>query len=63
VGERAAVVDELSAPATVTLTMTVGTFVRLSGGRIDAAAAMEQLTIDGDGALGRRLVEHGAYTI
>ncbi len=63
VGARAAVVDELSAPATVTLTMTVGTFVRLSGGRIDAAAAMEHLTIDGDGALGRRLVEHGAYTI
>lgn len=63
VGERATVVEQLTAPATVTLTMPIGTFVRLSGGRIDAATARQQIEIDGDVELGESLIGHGNYTI
>ncbi len=62
VGDRAAVVDELGAPATVTLTMPVGAFVRLGGGRIPLAEAQSQVSIDGDQELGNRLIANGAYT-
>lgn len=63
VGERAAVVDELSGPATVTLTMPVGTFVRLGGGRIPLERARDEVSVEGDQVLGDRLIENGAYTI
>ncbi len=63
VGERAAVVDGLNAPATVTLTMPVGTFVRLGGGRIPRENARAQVSVEGDQVLGGRLIDNGAYTI
>ena len=37
VAERAAVVEELSAAPTLTLTMPAGVFARLAGGRADPA--------------------------
>ncbi|MCU1375066.1 MAG: hypothetical protein JWO68_2352 [Actinomycetia bacterium] len=61
VGERAAVVDALPGPATVTLTMPVGTFTRLGGGRVGAHDVWVEL--DGDTGLGRRILENLAYTI
>ncbi len=63
-GARAAVVDELSGPPTVTLRMPVGVFVRLGGGRADPASLREQVEITGeDGELGERLVANLAFTI
>ena len=67
VGERAAVVDELSALPTVTLTMPAGVFARLGGGRSDVAARREQVSIAApvaDGTeLGERVLANLAYTI
>ena len=63
VAERAAVVDELSGPPTVTLTMPAGVFARLGGGRADPAVLRQQVTIDGDTELGERIVANMAYTI
>jgi uncharacterized protein (TIGR03083 family) len=61
VAGRAALVDSLPGPATTTLRMSVGTFARLGGGRIDPGLATVHL--DGDEALGQRIVENLAYTI
>jgi uncharacterized protein (TIGR03083 family) len=58
---RAALVDSLPGPATATLRMSVGTFARLGGGRIDPGVATVHL--DGDEALGRQIVDNLAYTI
>jgi len=63
VGERAAIVEELSGPPTVTLTMPTGVFARLGGGRADPAALLGQVTIDGDTEVGERIVANMAYTI
>ena len=63
VGERAAVVDELSGPPTVTLTMPAGVFARLGGGRVDPATVRDQITVDGDAALGEQIVSNMAFTI
>lgn len=63
VGERAAVVEELSGPPTATLTMPAGVFARLGGGRADPATLRGQVTIDGDAELGERIVANMAYTI
>ena len=63
VAERAAVVDELSAPPTVTLTMPVGVFARLCGGRGDVARLRPSVALDGDTELGERIVADLAYTI
>jgi uncharacterized protein (TIGR03083 family) len=63
VGERAAVVDELSGPPTLTVTMPVGVFARLGGGRADPATVRDQVTIEGDEELGERLLQNMAYTI
>lgn len=63
VGERAAVVDAPSGPATVTLTMPVDTFRRICGGRIDPAEARADVDVAGDTGLGERLIASGAYTI
>ncbi|MCU1379409.1 MAG: hypothetical protein JWN29_2392 [Acidimicrobiales bacterium] len=61
VGERAAVVDSLPGLATVTITMPVGEFTRLGGGRVHAGDVWVEL--DGDTALGRHILENLAYTI
>jgi uncharacterized protein (TIGR03083 family) len=63
VGDRAAVVDELSGPPTVTLTMPAGVFARLGGGRADPATLRGQVTVDGDAELAERIVASMAYTI
>jgi uncharacterized protein (TIGR03083 family) len=63
VAERAAVVDALSGPPTLTVTMPAGVFARLGGGRADPATLRPQVTIDGDTELGERLVANMAYTI
>jgi uncharacterized protein (TIGR03083 family) len=63
VAERAAVVDELSGPPTLTVTMPAGVFARLAGGRADPQTLRDQVTIDGDVELGERLIANLAYTI
>lgn len=63
VGERAQVVDELSGPATVTLTMPVGVMTRRCAGRIGPAAAWDQIEVTGDHELADRIVANQAYTI
>jgi len=63
VAERAAVVDELSGPPTLTVTMPAGVFARLGGGRVDGPAVRDRITIDGDTELGERIVANLAFTI
>ena len=63
VAERAAIVDELSGPPTVTLTMPIGVFARLGGGRADPTVLIDEVVIDGDADVGERIVANMAYTI
>ncbi len=63
VAERATVVDELSGPPTVTLTMPAGVFARLGGGRGAVEPLAAQVEIDGDAELGQRIVANLGYTI
>jgi uncharacterized protein (TIGR03083 family) len=63
VAERASVVQALSGPPTLTVTMPVGVFARLGGGRADPATLRPQVTLEGDAELGERLVANMAYTI
>ena len=63
VGERAAVVPELAAPATATLTMPIVSFGRIAGGRLDAPEHRTLVEISGDEALGRSVLDHLGYTI
>ncbi len=63
VAERATVVRELDGPATVTLTMPVVSFGRISGGRLDAHEHVERVRVTGDETLGRRILESLSYTI
>lgn len=57
---RAAVVDSLPGPATVTLTMTPLLFTRLAGGR---GAATDDVAIEGDAALGEQVLANMGFTI
>jgi uncharacterized protein (TIGR03083 family) len=64
VDERAAVVDTLDGPATVELEMPAMVFLRLTGGREDAAPHLDvDVTLHGDRELASRLAEHLAFTI
>jgi uncharacterized protein (TIGR03083 family) len=64
VDERAAVVSELSAAPTVTVRMPAMLFLRLTGGREDGGPHVgNDVTVEGDAAVGRQLVEHLAFTI
>jgi uncharacterized protein (TIGR03083 family) len=63
VGERAAVVDELAEPATVTLKMPVIWFTRIAGGRQDAAEHLDRVEVSGDEQLGNKILTNLAYTI
>ncbi len=64
VGERAAMVDHLSDDPTVTLRMPAMLFLRLTGGRQDAAAHIDQdLSVAGDRELAIRLASNLAFTI
>jgi uncharacterized protein (TIGR03083 family) len=60
VEERAAVVDRLPGPATVTLSMPLLTFSRLAGGR---SADTGAVTTSGDTALGARVLANLGYMI
>lgn len=60
---RAAIVSDLGRPATTTLTMPVGIFTRLGGGRTTATAVAEQVRVTGDEALGTAVLANLAYTI
>jgi len=62
-GSRAAVVEELSAPPTVTLRMPAGVFARLAGGRVEPATVRQQVELEGDTELGGRILDNLAYTI
>jgi len=58
---RARLVPGLPGPATATIRMPLGTFTRLCGGRVSPERAT--VTVEGDQALGRQVVEALAYTI
>ncbi len=63
VEQRAAVVDGLDGPATVTVSLPSSLFLRLAGGRVEPEAVLDQVALEGDRAQGRQLVTHLAYTI
>jgi uncharacterized protein (TIGR03083 family) len=60
VRERAAIVEALPGPATVTLSMPLLVFSRLAGGR---SADTSAVTISGDDALGAQVLANLAYMI
>ncbi|WP_199433705.1 maleylpyruvate isomerase family mycothiol-dependent enzyme [Qaidamihabitans albus] len=60
---RASVVPELPGPATATLRLGSGLFARLAGGRVAAEEGLPDVEIDGDTALGERIVRRLAFTI
>ncbi|MFZ2527840.1 MAG: maleylpyruvate isomerase family mycothiol-dependent enzyme [Rhodococcus sp. (in: high G+C Gram-positive bacteria)] len=60
---RAALVPELSKPATSTITLDSGLFVRLAGGRVRAFDHLDEITLGGDAVVGRRIVDRLAFTV
>jgi uncharacterized protein (TIGR03083 family) len=61
---RAALVPTLDRPADVTITTDVHTFTRLAGGRARwSEIDQSRVTIDGDEALGTRILDNLAFTI
>lgn len=60
---RAAVVPQLSGPATSTVAMDSRLFTRLAGGRTTAAEHASEFELGGDTEVGRRIVDHLAFTI
>ncbi len=63
VGDRAAVVPELSEPATVTLTMPIGVMTRRCAGRVGADDLLDQVVIDGNLELASKILANQSYTI
>jgi len=63
VGDRAAVVPELSGPATVVLTMPVGVMTRRCAGRVGPDDLLDQVVIDGDLELASKILANQSYTI
>ncbi len=57
---RAKAVDSLPGPATTTLRLPVGRFVRLAGGR---STDIHDVQVDGDAALGQQILADLAFTI
>ncbi|MGH9094006.1 MAG: maleylpyruvate isomerase family mycothiol-dependent enzyme [Acidimicrobiales bacterium] len=60
---RAAVVPVADRPPTTTLRLGSSLFVRLAGGRVDPAARLAEVAIEGDQEVGRRIATHLAFTI
>ncbi|MCQ4122016.1 maleylpyruvate isomerase family mycothiol-dependent enzyme [Rhodococcus tibetensis] len=60
---RAAVVDELPSAATTTITLDSRLFTRLAGGRVKAADHRDAVSISGDTAVGKQIVDNLAFTI
>jgi uncharacterized protein (TIGR03083 family) len=63
VDERAAVVPSLDRPATATVRMPAGLFIRLAGGRVDPADHLAEVELEGDTDLARRIATSLAFTI
>lgn len=63
VGERAAVVESLDAPASVTIRAPVLQFTRLCGGRSPVEPVRELIDVVGDLDLGERVLANLAYTV
>ncbi len=59
---RAAVVHDLDEPTT-TITLPMTLWVRYAAGRRSGDPSHPDVTIEGDGDLGRSVIEHAAYTI
>lgn len=65
---RARVVDELETPPTATIRLSSDAYARLSCGRLPPSAVLDDRALggvdfSGEAALGRRVVEHLAFTI
>ncbi len=60
VAGRATAVESLPGPATTTLRMPVGRFVRLAGGR---STESHDVDVEGDAALGQQILTNLAFTI
>lgn len=60
---RARVADGLPSDADVVISLPLGVFTRLCGGRIRARDAAEAITYRGDRALGQQIVDALAFTI
>ncbi|MCT7293383.1 maleylpyruvate isomerase family mycothiol-dependent enzyme [Rhodococcus sp. D-6] len=60
---RATEVPAHSEPATTTIAMDSGLFVRLAGGRVRAEDRIDEITLGGDTEVGRRIVDNLAFTI
>jgi len=63
VADRARLVDGFDGEPTVTLTMPAGVFARLGGGRVEPVVLGDEVRLDGDDALGERIVANLVYTI
>jgi uncharacterized protein (TIGR03083 family) len=63
VAERAAVVDRLDGPATVTIRLPVGVMTRLCAGRAPLDELRERIELSGDVELGERVIANLTYTI
>lgn len=63
VGERAAVVESLETPASVTIRLPVLQFTRLCGGRTAVEPVRELIDVVGDIELGERVLANLAYTV
>lgn len=63
VNERAQLVERLDGEPTVALRLPAMTFLRLTGGRVDASEQANEIVLEGDEELGTQLVTHLAYTI
>jgi uncharacterized protein (TIGR03083 family) len=60
---RARVVEAIPGEPTASLTLSSSLFLRLAGGREDAAATLATIGLGGDTALARQLATNLAYTI
>lgn len=60
---RATEVAALSEPATSTIAMDSGLFVRLAGGRVRAEDRIDEISLGDDTEVGRRIVDNLAFTI
>ncbi|RRO14282.1 maleylpyruvate isomerase family mycothiol-dependent enzyme [Saccharopolyspora rhizosphaerae] len=60
---RAKVVDSLPGDPTVRITLPLGVFTRLCGGRVDPAEALPSVSFEGDEALGEHIAKNLAFTI
>lgn len=58
VADRATVVEQLSGPATTSIWMDSGLFVRLYGGRVSVDDHRSRIRFEGDAAVGEKIVDN-----